>query len=381
MVATGGGIGILPAMRGVTFYIMRQIAWPLAFATLTLTGVIWLTQALRFIDRIVNNNLAFLDFLYLTLLVLPSIIAIILPIAAFCATLYAFHRLASDSEVVVLSSTGFSRLALARPAVFIALAIMAIMYAITLYLMPLGSRTLRATQYEFRNDLAGMVLLEGVFNTPNDKLTVYIRERDSNGDMLGVLVHDIRNGAQPITMMAEKATLLRTPQGPRLYMVNGNRQQIDPERKSLSLLYFDNYSLDLNSYSQKEGQAWREPSERFLHELFWPNLQDADDVNNYNKLIVEGHRRLVTPLYAPALILIAIASVIGGEFNRRGQGQRLIAGGVVAIALQILSLGVAHLATKSIILIPLLYATPLVFLIGAILMLREPATQHRLRTA
>lgn len=381
MVATGGGIGILPAMRGVTFYIMRQIAWPLAFATLTLTGVIWLTQALRFIDRIVNNNLAFLDFLYLTLLVLPSIIAIILPIAAFCATLYAFHRLASDSEVVVLSSTGFSRLALARPAVFIALAIMAIMYAITLYLMPLGSRTLRATQYEFRNDLAGMVLLEGVFNTPNDKLTVYIRERDSNGDMLGVLVHDIRNGAQPITMMAEKATLLRTPQGPRLYMVNGNRQQIDPERKSLSLLYFDNYSLDLNSYSQKEGQTWREPSERFLHELFWPNLQDADDVNNYNKLIVEGHRRLVTPLYAPALILIAIASVIGGEFNRRGQGQRLIAGGVVAIALQILSLGVAHLATKSIILIPLLYATPLVFLIGAILMLREPATQPRLRTA
>jgi lipopolysaccharide export system permease protein len=381
VVATGGGIGILPAMRGVTFYIMRQIAWPLAFATLTLTGVIWLTQALRFIDRIVNNNLAFLDFLYLTLLVLPSIIAIILPIAAFCATLYAFHRLASDSEVVVLSSTGFSRLALARPAVFIALAIMAIMYAITLYLMPLGSRTLRATQYEFRNDLAGMVLLEGVFNTPNDKLTVYIRERDSNGDMLGVLVHDIRNGAQPITMMAEKATLLRTPQGPRLYMVNGNRQQIDPERKSLSLLYFDNYSLDLNSYSQKEGQAWREPSERFLHELFWPNLQDADDVNNYNKLIVEGHRRLVTPLYAPALILIAIASVIGGEFNRRGQGQRLIAGGVVAIALQILSLGVAHLATKSIILIPLLYATPLVFLIGAILMLREPATQPRLRTA
>lgn len=374
-------MGILPAMRGVTLYIMRQIAWPLVFATLTLTGVIWLTQALRFIDRIVNNNLAFLDFLYLTLLVLPSIVAIILPIAAFCATLYAFHRLASDSEVVVLSSTGFSRLALARPAIYISLIAMALMYAITLYLMPLGSRTLRATQYEFRNDLAGMAILEGVFNTPTDKLTVYVRERDPNGDMLGVLVHDIRNGEQPITMMAEKATLLRTPQGPRLYMVNGNRQQIDPERKSLSLLYFDNYSLDLNSYSQKEGQSWREPSERYLHELFQPNMRDPDDVNNYNKLIVEGHRRLVTPLYAPALILIAIASVIGGEFSRRGQGQRLIIGGGIAIVLQILSLGVAHLATKSSILIPLLYITPLLFLAAGIFMLREPSLRTGLRAA
>ncbi|MFN4274828.1 MAG: LPS export ABC transporter permease LptF [Ferrovibrio sp.] len=368
-------------MRGVTLYIMRQIAWPLVFATLTLTGVIWLTQALRFIDRIVNNNLAFLDFLYLTMLVLPSITAIILPIAAFCATLYAFHRMAGDSEVVVLSSTGFSRLALARPALYISIAIIAIMYAITLYLMPLGSRTLRATQYEFRNDLAGMALLEGVFNTPTDKLTVYIRERDVNGDMLGVLVHDVRDGTQPITMMAEKATLLRTPQGPRLYMVNGNRQQIDPERKSLSLLYFDNYSLDLNSYSKQEGQGWREPSERYLHELFRPNMQDADDVNNYNKLIVEGHRRLVSPLYAPALILIAIAGVIGGEFNRRGQGQRLIAAGAVAIALQILSLGVSHLATKSIILIPLLYITPVAFMAAAVFMLREPGMRPRLREA
>ena len=84
----GGGMGILPAMRGVTLYIMRQIAWPLVFATLTLTGVIWLTQALRFIDRIVNNNLAFLDFLYLTMLVLPSMhLAVIgaLVYAAFAA--------------------------------------------------------------------------------------------------------------------------------------------------------------------------------------------------------------------------------------------------------------------------------------------------------
>src|SRR3546814_17848072 len=96
--------------------------------------------------------------------------------------------------------------------------------------------------------------------------------------MLGGLVHDNRNPANPVTMMAEKATLIRTPDGPRLYMVNGNRQQIDPQRRSLSLLYFDNYSLDLNSYAKKEGQSWREPSERYLNELLYPNMSDSSDV-------------------------------------------------------------------------------------------------------
>lgn len=372
---------ILPAMRGVSFYIMRQIAWPLLFATLTLTGVIWLTQSLRFIDRIVNNNLAFADFFYLTILVLPNIVAIILPVAAFCAALYAFHRLAGDSETIVLSAAGFSRLALARPALYISVVIMAAMYAILLYLMPLGARTLRETQYEFRNDLAGMAILEGVFNTPTANLTVYVREREPNGDMVGVLVHDNRNPEQPMTMMAEKATLLRTPQGPRLYMVNGNRQQLSADRQSLSLLYFDNYSLDLESYAQKEGQGWREPSERYLDELFRPDMENPDDRENYGKLIVEGHRRLVTPLYAPVLILIAVASVLGGEFSRRGQGRRLALGAAAAIALQVLSLGVTQLAVKSLALIPLMYLIPVVFFAAAALMLLEPATRPRLREA
>lgn len=361
-------------MRGVSVYIVRQIAWPLGFATLTLTGVIWLTQSLRFIDRIVNNNLAFSDFLYLTMLVLPNIMAIILPVAAFCATLYAFHRMAGDSEVIVLSAAGFSRLALCRPALMISFGVMIVMYAIMLYLMPLGSRTLKATQYEFRNDLAGMAILEGVFNTPTPNLTVYVRERDSNGDMLGVLVHDNRNPVSPTTMMAEKATLIRTPQGPRLYMVHGNRQQIDAEHRTLSLLYFDNYSLDLEAYAQKEGHSWREPSERFLMDLFWPDMNNADDRQQYAKLITEGHRRLVTPFYAPALILIAIAGVIGGQFNRRGHGQRLAIAAAAAILLQVTSLGVNQLAAKSVAMIPLMYFLPAAAIIATVMLLREPGT-------
>ncbi|MBP7064597.1 LPS export ABC transporter permease LptF [Ferrovibrio sp.] len=361
-------------MRGITQYIMRQIAWPLLFATLTLAGVIWLTQSLRFIDRIVNNNLSIGSFFYLTMLVLPGVTAIILPIAAFCATLYAYNRMAGDSELIVLSGAGFSRLSLTRPAWIIAGGLLVVLYVIGLFLGPLSARTLRTTQFEFRTALAGMVIMEGVFNTLSNNLTVYVRERNSVGEMKGILVHDSRDTARPVTMMAEQAMLVLTPQGPRLVMANGNRQQVEAGRRSLSILYFDTYSLDLNAYAKQETEGWREPSERYLHELFWPNLNDPDDVANRNKLFSEGHRRLVTPLYTPALMMIAIAGVIGGRFNRRGQGLRLLGAAGAAILVQLVSLGVAQAAARSPLLIPLMYLAPLLFLGCALWLLREPFT-------
>lgn len=359
-------------MRGITQYILRQIAWPLLFAALTLAGVIWLTQSLRFIDRIVNNNLGFGSFFYLTMLVLPNVTGIILPIAAFCATLYAYNRLASDSELVVLSASGFSRFSLARPAMLVALLVMAVLYAIGLYIGPLSARTLRATQFEFRSSLASMVILEGVFNTPSPNLTVYVREREPSGEMKGILVHDSRDANRPVTMMAARAALVLTPQGPRLLMQDGNRQQVEPGRRGLSILYFNEYALDLNLYIKPETEGWREPQERFLHELFNPDMSNADDANNKNKLLVEGHRRLVTPFYVPALMLIAIAGVIGGEFSRRGQGRRLVAAATSGIVLQVLSLGVAQIATKTPALILTMYAVPLLAVGGALWLLREP---------
>ncbi|WP_430398228.1 LPS export ABC transporter permease LptF [Ferrovibrio sp.] len=359
-------------MRGITQYIIRQVAWPLLFASLTLVGVIWLTQSLRFIDRIVNNNLSIGSFFYLTMLVLPGVTAIILPIAAFCATLYAYNRLAGDSELIVLSGSGFSRLSLTRPAWILAGGLVLLLYTIGLFLGPLSARTLRTTQYEFRTALAGMVIMEGVFNTLSNNLTVYVRERNAEGEMRGILVHDSRDAQRPVTMMAERAMLVLTAQGPRLVMAKGNRQQVEQGRRSLSILYFDNYSLDLSTYSKQDGEGWREPSERYLHELFWINEKDLDDIANRTKLMVEGHRRLAAPLYTPALMMIAIAGVIGGQFNRRGQGLRLLGTASVAIVVQLASLGVAQAAMRQPLLVPLLYLAPLGFLAGALWLLREP---------
>src|ERR1019366_6972229 len=64
-------------------YIFRKLFWALIAVTAGLTALIWLTQSLRFVELLVNRGHSLLVFMRLTGLLIPSFIAVILPITTF----------------------------------------------------------------------------------------------------------------------------------------------------------------------------------------------------------------------------------------------------------------------------------------------------------
>lgn len=311
-------------------YIFVQLIGPFLIVLMSLTGVVWLTQSLRFIDLIVNKGLSVSLFLTLTVLLLPSVLGIILPIALFAAVVYTYHRLISDSEIVVLRASGMSNLRLTGPALALAMLVTVAMFAVNLYFMPAGFRLFKDMQYEIRHSVASVLLQEGVFNTPVDGLTVFVRERTASGDLSGIMVHDSRDPIEPSTVMAESGQLIRTADGPRFILVNGSRQQIDAEDGQLSMLYFDSYAFDFGAGSEFAPVRFREAKERFLPELLWPN--DVVEERHRREFTAEAHRRIVSPLFAVVTALIGAACLLVGEFNRRGQVARILIGVAAAVA-------------------------------------------------
>ena len=108
-------------------YIFRQLLFALVAVTSGLTALIWLTQSLRFVELVVNHGLSFAVFLRLTGLLIPSFVAVILPITTFVVVQFVYQRLAGDRELTVMRAAGLSPFALARPA--IALAVLATLLA------------------------------------------------------------------------------------------------------------------------------------------------------------------------------------------------------------------------------------------------------------
>src|ERR1700761_2204834 len=137
----------------LSWYVLGQLLGPVALLALLMTCVILLTQSLRLLDLVINRGQSAPTFLYLTSLILPGLLVIILPIAFFFATLFTLSRLNGDSELVVMASAGYSQRQLATPIFIAAFLVMVVTWLCALWLMPLGERALSAKEVDIRADI------------------------------------------------------------------------------------------------------------------------------------------------------------------------------------------------------------------------------------
>ena len=334
-------------------YILRQCLSVTLFVTAALSAAVWLAQSLRLVDLIVNRGLAAEVFLYLALLILPRFIDIVLPIGAFIAVLFVFNKLTSESELIVMRASGLSPLALAKPVMILAAIGFVGLMSLSAYFLPASNREFKDLQFEIRNRFVSSLLQEGTFTTISDKLTIYIGSRNERGEISGVLINDERDPQQPVTIFAERGAFADTTEGSRIILVNGNRQRYERASGKLSVLTFERYTLDLAMLRDAPVVRFREAQERFLGELFFP---PGDlDATNYRNFIVEGHQRLAVPLSIFSFVIIPLACLLPGEFNRRGQLKRVLLAVVFALVFQSTDLGIKNLAASHYAAIPLMY--------------------------
>lgn len=364
-------------MPSFSRYVMRQLIVAMLLVACVLTGLILLVRSLRLIDYVLNLGVSLASVLELAALLAPSIMGILFPIAAFVAITYTYNRLSTDRELVAMRAAGVSQFQLAGPAIRLAFLVMLIGYALSLYLTPLSYRAFTDLQYAYRNNFAGVMLREGRFNTPIDGVTVYVRTRESSGELLGVLVHDKRNQQQPVTWMAERGKLVTAGDAPQVIMLNGNRQEVDEKNGRLSLVYFDRGSLDLDFLNKTLSTRWLDPKERFLPDLLNPSKSNADQY--YAKdLIAAGHERLSNPLYALAFAMVALAVLLSGDFNQRGQTRRVLGAISLVMLLQVGGIGISSWAANFTALIPVMYCVPVAAILGSAYVLFRSPRRERL---
>ena len=339
-------------------YIMKHLAWPTLLITASLTCIIWLTQALRFIDFIVNRGLSIGDFIYITSLLFPSLLLLLVPVSLFVAVIFTYNKLSSDSELVVMRSAGLSRFQLARPAIAVALIATLFCYAMSFYFLPLSNRQFNDMRSFLRDNYTSVLLQEEVFNSPVDGLTVFVRERDAENNLRGILVHDNRIPENPITMMAEEGRLIQGVSGPQFYLVKGMRQELRKGRTSW--LNFDNYTLDISFYTGVGRQRDRDPDEKYLGELF---SDDVADEKERGQLRAEGHQRVVWPLYNLALTLLGLSVLLSGEFSRRGHWKRIAAASIAAVVIALAGVGLRNMVVKQ----PVMVIAMYLFVFGVII--------------
>jgi lipopolysaccharide export system permease protein len=350
-------------------YVLRQLAIALVAVTTALVALIWLTQSLRFVELVVNRGLSAQVFLRLTGLLVPNFVAVILPITTYVVVQFIYHRLAGDRELTVMRAAGLSPLAMARPALLLAAGTMACCFALNLWLVPLSQTEFRRFQFEIRNRVAAFLLEEGVFTPVSDDLTVYVRARDPDGTLRGIMVDDARQKNARATVFAERGQLIADGATPRVLLIDGSREELDPRTGRLNVLTFAQNTIDLTEAKAAETRL-RDPAEMSLHELLHPPPGEANG-RDLAKRLVEAHRRLTTPFTAVSFTLIALVAVLSGTFRRHGGVLRPLTAVLAVVALLALGLALNNMAVRAPALIPLIWVNAIApGVIGAWLLIR-----------
>jgi lipopolysaccharide export system permease protein len=339
-------------------YILRIASAAFVACLVALTGVIWITQALRELDLLTSKGQTLLVFLTVTVLSLPALVTVIAPVALFIAAIYALNRLNSDSELIVMSAAGMRPQRLLRAFLLLALVVSAGIALMTLHLMPASFRDLRDLVTRIRADFVANVVKEGQFTSLENGITFHYRERAGDG-LLGIFIQDRREKNRPIVYLAERGQTVTVNGHSYLVLENGGVQRTEPSSRDSSIVVFDRYAVDLEAFTPSSGEIVYKPRERSTTELLFP-----DPTEGYYKAIegrfrAELHDRLSAWLYPLAMILIAFAALGDARTTRQGRGVAIALAVVAVAALRIAGFAASSAAVRSPAAVAAVYAVPL----------------------
>ena len=340
-------------------YIFAQLLRTTCAVTLVIIGIVWLFQTIRLLEMVISQGAAFSDFLLMSFAVIPLWLTIALPIGAFVAVNWVFHRILNDRELTVMQAIGLSPMQIARAPIALGALVSATMLANSIFILPTSFGVYKEQQFKIRNSIPAIFLQDNVFVDVVDGMTMLIDRHGSNGIASDVFIHDTRNEGKIVTVLAETGQFIKTNGAPSLVLQNGQRVELTDDTNNSAMLYFDSHTMSIAATGGSKSK--RMPID--MNEDTISNLLDptkSPSPNYFYERRAEGHYRIMSPFLGFALILIATALTLRGQIRRDLWGQRALANIVLGIGTIILLVMSRSIASTTPQFIPLLYASILI---------------------
>jgi lipopolysaccharide export system permease protein len=319
-------------MGSIGRYIFRTTFGAFLIVLVSLTALIWVTQALRDFDLMTNQGQTILVFVGITGLIVPLLILVIAPIALLIAVAHVLNRMSTDSEIIVMNAAGMSPWLLFRAFMTVAVVVSLLVAAISAYFAPKGLRMLRDWLTEVRANVVSTIVQPGRFTSIENGVTIHIRERRNNGQLVGIFLDDRRNPAERITVLAEAGELLDNDNGTFLVLQKGIVQRHELKERDPATVGFERYAFDLSQFAGGAQAVKYSIRERYLWQLMFPDPKDQFYIEQPGQFRAELHDRLIAPLYPLAFVVIAF-TYLGAPRTTRQSRTLSMAGAIGGVAL------------------------------------------------
>lgn len=305
-------------MKTLDRYVIREILPPFAIAILVFTFILIIPFIIELAEQMIAKGVPWLMLLRLMVTLLPSALALTIPMALLIGILVAFGRLSADREVVVLMACGISPYRLLRPVAVLAVVAWAVSSWVLLKAMPDANQNFRELTMQIVADRAEGEVRPRVFFEDFPNTVLYVREVPRTGGWEDVLAADTKNPVQPIIYLARAGRMLVDRQARTIQMVlqDGARHTTTLDNPAAyEVLRFEQMvvSLDPESVFPRSGPA------RGDNELTIPELRarvaelEAQGISSHNP-VMTIHKKFSIPV---ACFVFALLGLALGASNRK----------------------------------------------------------------
>src|SRR5687767_15012826 len=195
-------------MRIIDRYVIREVLWPFVIGLLVFTFMLIIPYLIEYAESFISKGVATLVVLRIMATLLPSTLALTIPMSLLLGLLVAFGRLSADREFVAMQACGVSLYRLFRPVSVVAIVSCLATAYVYMVLIPVGNQTFREITFNVlasrgENEVKPRVFFDGF---PN--VVVYARELPATGGWEGVFIADNRSGEGASVYLAQRGRVL-----------------------------------------------------------------------------------------------------------------------------------------------------------------------------
>lgn len=283
-------------------------------------SIIWVIQAVNFLDFIAEDGHGFRIYFYYTLLNFPKIIAAILPFIFFISLFYVLIKYENNNELLIFWTNGITKENFTKTMVKFSLIYLIIQILLTTIIVPKSQNLARSFIRSSNIDFFPALLKEKKFIDTVEGLTIFIDRKNRDGTMYNIFLKDQLNKNKSQIIYAKKGNLNISDDSNFLILNDG--KIINIEEKKIVSLDFKRTRFNLSKYTTKTTT--------------WPKIQEHDTfallsciVNTlkkekilkenfylrctpefYKEVVEELLKRVYLPIYLPLISLIACFLII-----------------------------------------------------------------------
>lgn len=329
-------------------YILSQLLVIFGFFALVLVGVYWINQAVILVDTFLSAGQSGAIVLEMSLLALPSLIKLVLPIAAFLAVLQTCNRLYSESELVVVQATGFSGFRLARPVLVFGVIVGLLIAVLAHFLVPASVARLNAREAAITEAASSRLLVPGAFQSPVKGITIYVRDVGSDGVIRDLLLTDRREPDQETTYTAQRALFIKDEDGPKLLMFDGLAQTLTYKTQQLATTTFSDFAFAVGTLIQAPTSSRLDPRQVGTIQLLVADQALQDETRRSRAWLVrEAHLRVAESLLPVSLCVMGFAALLIGTFSRFGLWRQVVFAVLLVVVVKLVDNAAADMAKTS----------------------------------